>query len=58
MTIEDFVLYSDDQFESHLAGNGLYNHRFRSTLQFFFVFVSRHTASAPSTAGTHTGGVQ
>jgi len=24
MTIEDFVLYSDDHFESHLLGNGLY----------------------------------
>jgi len=24
MTIEDFVLYSNDHFESHLLGNGLY----------------------------------
>ena len=24
MTIEDFVLHSDDHFESHLLGNGLY----------------------------------
>jgi len=24
MTIEDFVLYFDDHFESHLLGNGLY----------------------------------
>jgi len=24
MAIEDFVLYSDDHFESHLLGNGLY----------------------------------
>ena len=23
MTIEDFVLHSDDHFESHLLGNGL-----------------------------------
>ena len=26
MTIEDFVLHSDDQIESHLLGNGLYTH--------------------------------
>jgi len=26
--------------------------------QAFFFVESRHTASAPSTAGTHTGGVQ
>ena len=25
MTIEDFVLHSDDHFGSHLVGNGLYH---------------------------------
>ena len=25
MTIEDFVLHSDNHFESHLLGNGLYD---------------------------------
>jgi len=30
MTIEDFVLHSNDHFESHLLGNGLYVLGFKS----------------------------
>jgi len=52
-------------FESTLLARQLQHERLalistRRVGQTFFVFVllCRHTASAPGTAGTHTGGVQ
>ena len=38
MTIEDFSLHSDDHFESHILGNGLYFVSVFLVVSFFFWF--------------------
>ena len=40
MTIEDFVLHSDDHFESHLLRNGLYLYRVSKTHRIPYLYRS------------------